>query len=134
VTRWTGWLAVALVVGAAALALLPRLLQGKRGQLDGPPIRAHVLVGLAVAAIAFGHALTVVPALGSPEAIEGGTLALAPGAAAFCVVVAHVGIGLQLRNPRLRERAKKRRLHLATAITIVLLTAVHVGVLLSQPG
>ena len=132
-TRWTGWLAVALVVGAGALALMPRLLQGKRANLDAPPIRAHVVVGLAVAAIAFAHALTVVPALGSPDAIEGGTLALAPGAGAFCVVVAHVGIGLQLRNPRLRERANKRRLHLATATTIVLLAAMHVGVLLLQP-
>ena len=132
-TRWTGWLAVLLVAGAAALPLMTRLLQGKRAHLDAPAIRAHVLMGLAVAAVAFGHALTVVPALGSPEAITGGTLALAPGAAAFCVVVAHVGIGLQLRNPRLRERAKKRRLHLATASTIVILAAMHVGVLLAQP-
>ena len=65
-------------------------------------------------------------ALDSPEAIGGGMMALLPAGAAIFVLMAHVGIGLQLRNPRLRDRPGKRRIHQGTALTIVVLVALHV--------
>jgi cytochrome b561 len=76
--------------------------------------------------MAFVHTLFVMPALGSPAAITGGATAMAPGAAAFFVLVAHTGVGLQLRRERLKERAQKRRVHLTTATLIVALVALHV--------
>ena len=57
-------------------------------------------------------------------------LALMPGAVAFLVLVAHGGLGLQLRKEKLRDRPQKRRAHLVTAICIVVAVAVHAAVLL----
>ena len=64
--------------------------------------------------------------LGSERATAGGNLAILPGCAAFLIVIAHVGLGLQLRDVRLRDRARKRRGHLTTAIAIVIAGGVHV--------
>jgi hypothetical protein len=56
--------------------------------------------------------------------------AFAPGAAAFFLLFAHVGVGLQLLRPKLRDRNGKRRTHVVLASSIALLAAVHVLVLL----
>ena len=93
-------------------------------------MRVHVAIGLSVAAVAFGHTLVSVSALGDARATGGGMLALGPGAFAFLVVLAHMGIGLQLRRPNLRDRAKKRRMHVTTAIVIVVAVGAHVAALL----
>ena len=108
-----------------------RLRQGKRAAPTSVPTRWHVVVGMIVAGAAFLHTLTAVFALGSPSAIGAGDLALASGAAAFLVLLAHTGLGLQLRKPKLRRRADIRRQHWATATLIVVAISVHVGMLLS---
>jgi hypothetical protein len=84
------------------------------------------VLGFAVAAIALAHAFAILPALGSPEAIRGGMTALAPGTAAFFLLFAHIGVGLRLRDPRLRERPRVRRWHVALASGIVVTVAAHV--------
>jgi hypothetical protein len=130
VARWSGWIAAVLILSAGLIPLVHRALMKKRAPHGAPSIRGHVIVGQATAAAAFMHTLIALTALGSPAATEGGTLALAPGAAAFMVLVAHAGVGLQLRKERLRDRPSKRRLHTITACLIVLAVAFHAGVLL----
>ncbi|MEB2313732.1 MAG: hypothetical protein OZ928_17950 [Polyangiaceae bacterium] len=126
----TGWLAAAFIALTGLVPLVTRLRAGKRAAPDGAPMRAHVALGLATGALAFLHTLLVVPALGAPGAISGGMLALGAGGAAFFVLVAHTGLGLQLRRPKLRERASKRRAHLGTALVILALVTTHAVALL----
>lgn len=127
---WSGWLATALIVLAGLFPLYVRLRQGKRAAPESRPMRTHVLVGLATGSIAFFHTLLVVPALGAPGAVGGGMLALGAAGAAFFLLVAHTGLGFQLRRPKLRDRAKKRRAHLTTALLIVAAVTVHIVALL----
>ena len=129
----TGWLATVAIVLAALVPIVQRLRAGKRAPPGSPPIRLHVTVGLLTAALAFVHTLAVIPALGSPAAIGGGLTALFPAGAAFFLLVAHAGLGLQLREPKLRDRARKRRMHTTTAILIATAVTVHV-VLLERAG
>lgn len=126
----TGWIAFALVVLAACLPIAHRIARGKRAAPESAFMRTHVAIGLSVAVVAFVHTLVSVSALGDARATGGGMLALAPGAFAFLVVLAHMGIGLQLRRPNLRDRARKRRTHVTTAILIVAATTAHVVALL----
>jgi hypothetical protein len=126
---WTGWLALVAIVLAALVPIVTRLRTGRGLAPTSRPIRAHVVLGLTTSAFGFAHTLTVIPALGSPAATGGGMLALLPGGVAFFVLLAHTGIGLQLRDPKLRDRAKKRSTHRATAVTIALAVAVHVAAL-----
>lgn len=125
----TGWLAVAAIVFSVSVPLLQRLRFGKRAAPGSPSIRQHVVVGLATAALAFAHTFVVIPQLGSPAATEGGMAALLPAGAAFFLLVAHAGLGLQLRDPKLRDRAKKRRMHTVTATLIGVTVAIHAIVL-----
>ena len=53
--------------------------------------------------------------------------------AAFFLLVAHAGLGLQLREPKLKDRARKRRMHTTTAVLIALMVAIH-AVLLIRAG
>ena len=122
----TGWIAVALIVLAAMLPTLYRVRVSKRAAPLSPTMKTHVAVGITVSAVAFLHTIFVLPSLGSPAAVGGGFLALAPGAVAFFVLMAHTGIGLQLRNERLKDRARKRRMHLTTALSITIAVALHV--------
>lgn len=126
----TGWLAAVAIALSGAVPLGYRLRTGKRGALRSLPIRSHVILGVSTAALAFGHTLMAVPVLGSPRAIAGGMVALVPAGAAFCLLIAHAGIGLSLTNERLKERAKKRRTHVFTASAIAITVAIHVVVLL----
>jgi hypothetical protein len=128
---WFGWLAVAALALAAALPLGFRAQNKRRPAPDSPTIRLHVVAGIATAAIAFLHTLLILPELGSPEAI-GSEGALAAGGLAAFIVLAHVGIGLQLRDIRLRDRMRKRRMHVATALAIVVSVSAHV-ILLRTP-
>lgn len=130
IARWTGWATVALIVMAALVPITTRFYAGKRGAPGSPPVRAHVLIGLTTAAFTFLHTIVILPALGSPGATGGGMLAIAPACAAFLLLVVHAGLGLQLRDPRLRTRTQKRRAHVALAITIATLVGVHAAVLL----
>ena len=122
----TGWIAVVLIALAAALPLGFRWKAGRRAAPASPLMKAHVAIGLATSVIGFLHTATLVADLGAPGAVAGGAIALAPGAFAFFVLVAHTGIGLQLRDERLKDRPRKRRLHRLTASLIVIGVAAHV--------
>jgi cytochrome b561 len=126
VAFWSGWIAAVAIVLAAIVPLGHRLRTGKRGAPGSPAIKLHVALGAVTALLALGHTFVVLPELGSSAAIAGGMVALAPGALAFFVLFAHAGLGLQLRSEKLRDRAKKRRAHLATATIISVAVVVHV--------
>lgn len=128
--HYAGWLAVVAIVLAALVPAVQRVREGKRAAPGSPPIRLHVTIGLVTAAAAFLHTVTVLPALGSEAAIGGGVLALLSGGAAFFLLVAHSGLGLQLRMPKLRDRVRKRGMHTTTAILIAVTVGVHVVMLL----
>ena len=127
---WSGWFATTAIVLAALVPIVQRVRAGKRAAPGSGPIRLHVTIGFATAALAFLHTMAVLPALGSPAAIAGGLLAMLGGGAAVFLLVAHAGRGLQLRDPKLRERARKRRTHTTTAVLIALAVGVHVTLLL----
>ena len=124
--KWIGWIATALIVAAAVIPLGYRVRLGRRAAPESGTIRVHVVIGLAVAVVALMHTLAVLGSLGSPDAVAAGMVAFVPGVVAFFVLFAHVGVGLRLREPRLKDRASKRRTHLATAIAIALATALHI--------
>ena len=86
-----------------------RLRLGRRAAPDSRAISVHLTLGLSASAAALVHTLVVLPNLGAPAAVGAGTGGLVPGAAAFLVIVGHVGLGLQLRRPKLRDRQAKRR-------------------------
>jgi hypothetical protein len=130
VAIWSGWLATLAIVVAALVPAIHRVREGRRAAPGAPSIRLHVTIGLATAALAFLHTLIVLPALGSPAAISGGLLALLPAGAAFFLLVAHAGLGLSLRDPKLKNRVHKRRQHTTTAVLIGLAVGAHVVLLL----
>lgn len=124
--RWSGWIATVAIVFAWLVPIVQRARAGRRAAPGSAPIRLHVFVGFTTAALAFLHTIAALPALGSPAATGGGMAALLPAGVAFFLLVAHAGLGLQLREPKLRERARKRRMHLTTAILITATVAAHV--------
>ena len=123
---WSGWIAAIAIVLAGAIPLATRLRLGKRGAPTSKPIRMHVVLGLVTTAFAFVHTILVIPALGSPAATGAGPLAIAPAGLAFFLLVAHAGLGLQLRDDRLKTRAKTRRSHAMTAAAILVAVSIHV--------
>jgi multisubunit Na+/H+ antiporter MnhB subunit len=124
-----GWICVAAIAASATVPLGFRIVERRRAAPDSQPIRLHVALGTATVILAFAHTLAALTNLGSSEAIGGGFVALMAGGVAFLIIMAHVGIGLQLRDVRLRDRVRKRRMHVATASLIVLVTALHVWLL-----
>lgn len=129
--KWSGYIAVALILLAASFPLFYRMSAHRRAAPESPTVRLHVVLGLATAFVAFVHTIVALPSLGSPGAVGGGLLPLASAGCAFFLLVAHAGIGLQLRDIRLQGRARKRRTHAATAIAIVVAVTAHVAGLLS---
>jgi|GEM_PF-1080450 len=128
---WSGWIAALVLAAAGAMPLVVWWRLGSRGGLRARTTRAHIALGLSTVACAFLHTLLVIPSLGSPAAVGSGPLAIAPAGLAFFLLVAHAGLGLQLRGERCRgrERVKIRRTHSLTAIAIVLAVSVHVATL-----
>ncbi|NUP04763.1 MAG: hypothetical protein HOW73_01750 [Polyangiaceae bacterium] len=131
---WTGWIAAAVMLAAAFIPLTERIRRGRRAEVQSAPIQLHVVLGLVAAGVGFLHPLTALFALGSPEAIGGGVVGLGFGGLAFVVLLAHTGLGLKLRDPKLRKRAESRRKHLATAITILLAVSAHAAACLWGGG
>ena len=123
---WSGWLATIAIVIAATIPLGTRLRIGKRAAPSSAAIRTHVILGLVTSALAFIHTLLVIPALGSPAATGGGMTAIAPAGLAFVLLVAHAGLGLQLRHDKLKTRAKTRRSHAMTACAIAIAVGIHI--------
>jgi hypothetical protein len=130
--KWSGYAAVLLIVVAGCLPLFYRIRAHKRASPLSPTLRVHVVLGLTTAFVAFTHTLVALPSPGSPGAVGAGLLPLASAGCAFFLLVAHAGIGLQLRDVQLRDRAKKRRTHAATALAIVVAVSAHVAGLLSS--
>jgi hypothetical protein len=130
ISALSGFIAYALIASAGAVPLGFRLINQRRAAPDSKPIGIHALIGITAAAGAGLHTLAILPSLGSPAAVGGGMLALLPGAIAFFVLFAHVGVGMQLRNVKLKDRPKKRRLHFVFATTILLAATAHVVLLL----
>ncbi len=126
---WSGWLATLAIVIAASIPLGTRLRLGKRAAPHSTPIRMHVMLGLVTSAFAFIHTLLVIPALGSPAATGGGMVAIAPAGLAFVLLVAHAGLGLQLRDEKLKTRGKTRRSHAMTAAAIAIAVTIHIAAL-----
>ena len=52
-TAWTGWLTIALIVGAVLLPIGQRIRAGKRAAPDSRITRIHVLFGISVVVVAF---------------------------------------------------------------------------------
>jgi hypothetical protein len=125
----SGWLGAALIVAAALVPLGHRALARRRALPGSRTITGHLVLGLTATATAVLHTFAVLPALGSPAAIRGGMTALVPAAAAFFLLFAHVGVGLRLRGPRLRGRARLRQWHVALALAIAATVAAHVAAL-----
>jgi hypothetical protein len=113
------------IVAAALLPLAYRWYAGRRAAPQSRITSLHVAVGLVVALAAFVHALMAVMSLGTAQAIGAGNLGLALGGIAVFVLMAHVGIGLQLRRPKLRDRPAMRAKHRFTALTIVSFAVAH---------
>jgi hypothetical protein len=126
----SGWVALVAIFVAGLVPIGIRLRTGKRGAPGSSGISTHVTLGVITSLLAGAHTFMVMPELGSPRAIAGGMLALASGAVAFFVLFAHVGVGLQLRKEKLKDRAPKRRLHLTTAIVIAVAASIHSVLLL----
>lgn len=131
-TAITGWITVALIVFAALFPVGYRLRAKKRAAPDAPSTKLHVAVGVGVVGLAFLHTLAILPDLGSPAAVASGMLGFLPGGLAFFLLITHAGLGLQLRKPKLRARAKKRRAHVITATAITLAVTLHVVLLRSS--
>jgi hypothetical protein len=126
---WLGWISVLAIALSAAVPLGVRLRTSKRAAPDSGPIRFHVLLGTTTTLMAFAHTLAALFDLGSSAAIGGGFVALMAGGVAFMIIIAHAGIGLQLRDVRLRDRARQRRRHVTTAIAIGTVVVAHVVLL-----
>ncbi len=121
----SGWLALAAVLLAALVPIVHRLRFGQRAAFASPPVRLHVVVGMTAAALGALHPLTALFALGSPEAVGAGVYGLGLGGLAFVVLLSHAGIGLELRDPKLKKRAASRRRHTITAVVLSTLGVAH---------
>ena len=129
----TGWTSIALIVCAAGVPLVTRIILGKRPPPESKPTRTHVLLGMAVSIICFLHTGVVLPMVGAPGAAAGGMLAMIPACIGFGLLVAHAGLGLQLRRPKLGGRARKRRMHTVTAILIFISASIHIAAIVTSP-
>lgn len=128
--RASGWFAGALLLVALALPLGHWALRRKRAAFDSRSVSMHIAVGMGAAGAGFLHPLVALLALGSPGAVGGGDLGLAFGGLAFVFLLAHTGLGLTLRDPKLKKRPKARRAHATTAAIITLSAAAHAAMCL----
>ena len=115
-----------LIALSASVPLGFRWRARRRATPDSTPISLHVRLGFATVCVAFAHTILVLPGLGSPAAFGGGFAVFLPGLGAFFLLIAHGGLGLQLRDVRLRDRARKRRAHVLTAIALAVAVGAHV--------
>lgn len=122
---------MALIALAALVPAVHRVRAGRRALPDSRETSLHVIIGLGAAGVAFVHSLFAVLSLGSASAIGGGVLTLAAGGVAFVVLLAHTGLGLQLRDVKLRRRGEKRRAHTWTASIIAIAAIVHAAALIA---
>lgn len=132
--RLSGWFAAGLLVIAFAIPATHFLARRKRATLESRPVSAHIAIGMGAAGAGFLHPLVALLALGSPGAVGGGDLGLALGGLAFMMLLAHTGLGLALRDPKLKKRANARRAHLTTASIILASAGAHAALCLIGEG
>jgi cytochrome b561 len=129
----SGWATITLISAAGLVPLVARLQGKKRAQPDSVPTRTHVVLGLGVVVVCFLHTGVVLPNVGAPGAAAGGMLAMIPACLGFALLIAHAGLGLQLRNVKLKDRIKKRRMHTLTAALIFVAACTHVAAIVTTP-
>ena len=129
----SGWATITLISSAGLVPIVARLQGKKRPPPDSLPTRTHVLLGLAVTVVCFLHTGVVLPNVGAPGAAAGGMIAMIPACIGFAMLIAHAGLGLQLRNPKLKDRIKKRRMHTFTATVIFLAACTHIVAIVTAP-
>jgi hypothetical protein len=128
--RLSGWFAAGLLAVAFSIPAGHWLLRRKRAPFDSRPVTTHIAIGMGAAGAGFLHPLVALLALGSPGAVGGGDLGLAFGGFAFMMLLAHTGLGLALRDPKLKKRANARRAHLTTASIILASVGAHAALCL----
>jgi predicted membrane channel-forming protein YqfA (hemolysin III family) len=126
---WVGWIAVLAIALSATIPLGFRFRMKRRASPDSTPIRFHIALGTVTTVMAFAHALFALSDLGSSAVLGGGFMALMMGGVAFMLLIAHAGIGIQLRDVRLRDRIRQRRRHVGTACAIAVAVMAHVWLL-----
>lgn len=126
-TSASGWVIVVLV---AASISLPYLLRGDFLQLEEgrpPPylikLKPHYLIGYGILAISFVHAW-VAMSNGLTRIFNLAGLYLASGGLALLSI--QFIMGLQLRDPRQRNRVKLRRWHFWTMLAVLFLGLAHI--------
>jgi hypothetical protein len=132
VGTWTGWIACAAIAVAAAIPTLHRVALGRRASPLSHALRWHAGAGMLAVLFAFVHVGFAMGDLGDPAVVRAGNIAIFPALLATFLLVAHVGVGIRLLSPRLRERVRFRRTHALLATTIVVAALVHVVALLSS--
>ena len=125
----SGWVTIAFIFVAACLPLGHWLYKGRRASPQSQLTSIHVTIGAIVALTAFVHSLLAVLSLGTSQAIGAGDLGLALGGAGVFVLMAHIGIGLSLRKPKVRNRPAIRARHRLTALTIAVLAIAHTAII-----
>lgn len=121
----SGWIAVAVALLAALVPIVFRLRAKQRADLGSVSVQRHVVLGMSALFVGAAHPLTALFQLGSPSAIGGGVFGLALGGLAFVILISHSGLGLKLRDPKLRGRPKSRRAHVLTASLLCVSALAH---------
>ncbi len=131
ISTLSGWATITLITAAGLVPLVARMQAKKRLPADSAPTRTHVLLGMCVCIVCFLHTGVALPNVGAPGAAAGGMLAMIPASLGFALLIAHAGLGLQLRRPKLKDRIRKRRMHTVTASVIFLAACTHVAAIMT---
>ena len=126
ISTLTGWATITLIAAAGLVPLVARIRAQRRLPPESAPTRAHVLLGMGVCIVCFLHTGVALPNVGAPGAAAGGMLAMIPASLGFALLIAHAGLGLALRKPKLKDRIQKRRMHAVTATVIFLAACMHI--------
>jgi hypothetical protein len=93
---------------------------GRRGR----PMRAHFIIGYAILALAWAHAVVAMSAgFGSRTGVAGLDIATV----ALLLITVQAGLGQTLRQARARRR-RLTRLHFAVMLGIVAFAVVHIAI------
>ncbi len=131
ISTLSGWATITLISAAGLVPLVARISARKRLPTESAATRTHVLLGLGVCVVCFLHTGVTLPNVGAPGAAAGGMLAMIPACLGFALLIAHAGLGLSLRRPKLKDRITKRRMHAVTATVIFLAACTHIAAIVA---